>query len=482
MTRLFPGFAIMLCLAGCVTVGPDYVRPDTAVPKQWSAELGGSLTTERPDTETLASWWETLHDPVLTSLIHRAVEGNLDFRKARARVLEARARRGVAGADRFPSIDATASAGRNRSSQETGGGTTRNLYSAGFDSSWELDLFGGIKRSVEAAEGELQASEEDLRDVLVSLLAEVALNYVDVRSFQTRLSLAEANRDVQQQTYLLVQNRFNAGLTTHLDVEQARYNLEQTRAQIPTLQTGLEQAKNRIAVLLGEPPGSLKETLAERKAIPVAPVSVAVGVPADQLRRRPDVRSAERRLAAQTANVGVATADLYPNFSLTGSIGLEALSSGNLISSGSRTYGIRLPISWNVFDAGRIRENINVQNALEEQARIQYHTVILTALEDVENAMVAYANEQARQESLLQASQAAQRAVNLSQDQYDAGLTDFQNVLNAERSLFSLQDQLAESQGKVTSGLISLYKALGGGWTTLAPETESSFYRSGEIR
>ncbi len=461
---------LLLLFAGCTTVGPDYVPPEVSAPAGWTAKLEGGLTAEQIDPQRLAHWWTTLNDPILSSLIEQAVAGNLDVKEARARVREARARRGISQADRFPTIEATGSASKNRSSEETGGGGTRELYAAGFDASWELDLFGGIRRSVEVAEAELQASEEDLRDVLVTLLAEVALNYIEVRSFQTRLSIAEANLDAQEETHNLTQWRFQAGLTTQLDVEQAKYNLEQTRSQIPALETGLEQARNRLAVLLGQQPGFLKDALAEPKAIPVTALEVAVGVPADVLRRRPDVRQAERQLAAQTAQVGVATADLYPKLSLIGSIGLEALSLGNLFSSGARTSAIGSNIGWTIFDTGRIRQNIKVQTALQEQALFQYEAAVLTALEEVENALVAYADEQVRRRSLVEASQAARRAVELAQTQYSSGLIDFQVVLDAQRSLLSLQDQLASSDAEVTSNLITLYKVLGGGWTSLVPK------------
>jgi len=334
-------------------------------------------------------------------------------------------------------------------------------------------VFGGEKRAVEAAGAELQASEEDLRDVLVSLLAEVALNYVELRSFQTRLSVAEANLDAQKKTYNITRWRRQAGLTTQLDVEQAKYSLEQTRAQIPGLETGIAQAKNRLAVLIGQHPGSLRDALAKRKPIPVAPLEVAVGVPADILRRRPDVRRAERRLAAQTAQIGVATADLYPRFSLFGSIGLEALSLGNLFSLGSRTHGMGATVAWPLFDAGAIRSNIEVQSALQEQALIRYEAAVLTALEDVENALIAYAKEQHRRQSLIEATGAARRAADLAQKQYSSGLIGFGDVLIAQRSLLSLQDQLAVSEGDVTSNLIALYKSLGGGWKSLMPDNSN---------
>lgn len=474
VAKLFPGLVILgLLFAGCTAVGPDYVPPDISTPQEWSASLAGGLSAEVMDPQKMANWWTTLQDPALTSLIERAVAGNLDLRQAQARVREARARRGIVGADRFPTINARGSATEARSSEATGSGLESNLYDAGFDANWELDLFGGVRRAVEASEAELAASHEDLRDVMVSLLAEVGLNYVELRSFQTRLSIAKANQKAQEETYGITQVRSESGLTSELDVEQARYNLEQTRSQIPPLQSGLEQAGNRLAVLLGRNPGTLKDELIQAEPIPVTPLEVAVGVPAEVLRRRPDVRRAERELVAQTALVGVATAELYPKFTLTGSIGLEALSSGNLFSAGSRTYTIGPSFFWNVFDSGRIRQNIEVQNALQEQALLSYEASVLTALEDVENALISYADEQVRRQSLVEASLAAGRAVKLAGDQYISGLTDFQNVLDAQRALLSLQDLLAQSEGEVTSNLIRLYKALGGGWTSQVPALEN---------
>jgi NodT family efflux transporter outer membrane factor (OMF) lipoprotein len=464
--------SLFLFISACAAVGPDYSPPDTSAPDGWQTKLVGGLTARQIDDQTLAKWWTVLKDPILSRLAERAVAGNLSLKEARARVREARARRAISGADQFPTLDATGSASRSRSSEDTGGGRTLELYQLGFDASWEVDLFGGVHRAVEAAEADLQAAGEALRDVLVSLLAEVALNYIDVRSFQARLSIAESNLEAQEETCNIVQWRFQAGLTTQLDVEQATYNLEQTRSQLPPLRVGLEQAKNRLAVLLGERPGSLNSELEEPEPVPITPPEVAVSVPAEVLRRRPDVRKAERELAAQTARIGVATADLYPKFSLIGSIGLEALSTGKLLETDSRTYNIGPRFTWPIFDAGAITSNIEVQEAVQEQKLIQYEAAVLTALEDVENALASYTREQLRRQSLIMASQAARRAVEIAQDQYSAGLIDFQVVLEAQRSLFSLQDQLAQSESEVISNLIALYKALGGGWTSLASRPE----------
>jgi multidrug efflux system outer membrane protein len=475
-TSCLPVVLAILILTGCATVGPDYVPPKKSVSKNWHTQLKGGLSTEEMDPQTLAAWWTTLNDSELSSLIDRAVSGNLDLKKALARVREVRARRGVAKADLFPTLDATGSATWSRSNRailtnlDTGTGKTSADYAASFDAGWELDIFGGVRRSVEAAEADLRASQEDLRDVLVSLLAEVALNYVEARTFQARLAFAEANLEAQNETCQLTLWRYQAGLSDELAVQQARYNLENTRSQIPTLRTGLEEALNRIAVLLGEQPGKVHEELEKKMPVPVTPLKVAVGVPAGVLRRRPDIRRAERQLAAQTARIGVATADLYPKFTLNGSIGLETLSLRNLSSSGTWTLSGGPQITWAIFKAGAIRQKIEVQSALQEQYLIVYEAAVLSALEEVENALVAYAEEQQRRQSLSQATQAAQKAVELAQHKYQAGLTDFSNVLDAERSLLSFQDQLAQSDGTVTSNLVRLYKALGGGWISLAPD------------
>jgi NodT family efflux transporter outer membrane factor (OMF) lipoprotein len=274
------------------------------------------------------------------------------------------------------------------------------------------------------------------------------------------------------ETWQITRWRHEAGLTTQLDEDQARLNLEQTRSQLPALQTGLEQAKNRLAVLLGRKPGELAE-LETQGTIPHIPAEVAVGIPADTLRSRPDLRRAERQLAEATAQVGVATAALYPNFTLSGTLGLQALSSGNLLQASARMFSVAANAGWMLFDAGRIRQNIEVQNALQEQALISYESAVLVALRDVENALIAYAEEQNRRVALNNAVQAAQSAAGLAASQYAAGLIDFQTVLDTQRSLLNLQDQLSQSEAAVTSNLARLYKTLGGGWTTESPGEKS---------
>ncbi|MFH1984464.1 MAG: efflux transporter outer membrane subunit [Pseudomonadota bacterium] len=475
MRRIFwIGNLILLSVlvSGCASVGPDYTPPSIDAPEHWHTDLKDGLTPQPSDPAVLAGWWRTLDDPLLSALMARAVKGNLDLREARARVREARARRGISEAAFYPSVDATGSVSKGRSSENSGSGKESTLYSAGFDAGWELDVFGGTRRTVEAAQAGLEASDADLSDVLVSLLAEVARNYIDVRTYQARLRVAEANISAQEASLNLTQSRFEAGLSDELGVQQARYNLENTRALLPTLRTGLYAAQNRLSVLLGERPGSVVAELTPDHGIPVPPISVAVGIPADTLRRRPDIRRAERRLAAQTAQIGVATADLYPRFRLPGAIGLESLSADTWLNSSSLFWRIAPGVTWNIFDAGAVRQNIEVQGALQEQALARYEAALLTATEEVENALKAYAEEQLRRDALIAAIDAAGKSVQLSEAQYKAGLTDFSNVLIAQRSLLAFQDNLAVSEGTVTANLVRLYKALGGGWQPLAAEND----------
>ena len=467
-----PALFATLILTGCTTVGPDYVRPDTSLSTTWHSELKGGLIGGEMDPQTIAAWWFTLNDPELSNLIDRAALGNLDLKKARARVREARARRGIARASLFPALNVAGSAKRTYSSKDSEQdktSETSDLYTTSFDAGWEIDIFGGVRRSVEAAEADIGASQEDLRDVLVSLLAEVAVNYLDLRTFQSRLAIAENNLEAQNETYQLTLWRYQAGLSDELSVQQAQYNLENTRAQLPTMRIGKEEALNSIAVLLGEQPGKL-HSLLQRVSMPVIPLKLAVGVPADVLRNRPDVRRAERELAAQSARIGVATADLYPKLTLSGSIGIETLSVSTLPTSQTSSLNFGPGITWAIFKAGAVRQNIEVQSALHEQALIKYETAILSALQNVENTLVAYAEEQNRRDDLQKAVQAAQKAAEFAKYKYQGGLTDFNNVLEAQRSLLSFQDQLAQSNGTVTSNLIRLYKALGGGWASITPD------------
>ncbi|MDY0267817.1 efflux transporter outer membrane subunit [Trichloromonas sp.] len=468
-TGIFLPTLAWLWLAGCAAVGPDYRAPESKVPEHWHATLGNGVTPAA-HPEALAEWWRAFDDPLLTELVKQAVAGNLDLRRAQSRLRQARAERGGKQADLAPTVDATSSFSRARTSDS---GALNNLYQLGLDAGWEVDLFGGRRRAVEAADAGVASGEADLDDVLVSLLGDVALDYLDLRTYQARIEVVEKNLASLSETFAIVRWRAEAGQIGHLDVEQARANLEQTRSQLPDLKTSLIQAENALAVLLGVPPGSLNNLLAETRPIPNPPAEVAVGVPAETLRQRPDIRKAERELAAQTATVGVATAELYPKFNLSGSIGLDALSSGKFFTASNRTWRIAPGISWNLFDADRIRQNIAIQSELQEQALLTYQATVLGALREVENALTAYADEQKRHALLDLATQAAERAAELASMQYQAGLIDYLTVLETERSQLSLQQQLAESQGQVMINLVRLYKVLGGGWNALPANAAS---------
>lgn len=456
-------------LSGCVAVGPDYLPPDPKLPAHWSRlDRGAAPVSSAQTPDDLSQWWRSLDDPLLVALVDEALRTSPDLRTAQARVRAARARRAVAGAARFPSLDASGSARRSDSSEQVATGSTRDFFSAGFDAAWELDVFGGVRRGVEAAAADLEASRADLANTRVSLAAEVALNYVEVRALQIRLAIARANLTSQSETLQLTDWRAQAGLVSGQDAEQARSNREQTRAQIPSLETSLAEAEHRLDILLGAAPGTLNPRLAAGGGLPPLPAQVAVGIPADTLRQRPDVRAAERVLAAETARVGVAQAARFPSFTLSGSIGLEALTLGGLRDSGtvsSLVAGVTAPI----FDAGRRRAQVDVQDAVREQARVAYERVVLTALQEVENALVALARNRERSEALGNAVNAGRNAAALARQRYGAGLIDFQSVLDTERSVLALEDSLASTRADGVLALIRLYKALGGGWSAPAP-------------
>ena len=470
--------AALSLLAAC-TVGPDYEPPDltTTVPDQWHTAVETEMTA---DTTDLELWWLTFNDPLLTDLIRRAEFGNLDLQAAVGRVAEARAIRGIAngrywpdiilgGAYSYQKLSENGLQGAQAGQPGDPGGTELlkepfESWSAGLSMSWEIDLFGRIRRTVEASDAQLQASVEDYRDVLVTLYAEVGGAYVDARTFQTRLDFAEQNVESQRNSLELTRDRFNAGLTSALDVAQAEQNLAQTESTIPSLEIGLEAGLNRLAVLLGEAPGTLHEELQAYSGLPEPDDKVAYGIPADLLRRRPDIRQSERLLASQTARIGIATADLYPTLSLGGSIGLEALDFENLAEGSSLFWSLVPQISWPIFTGGKIQNRIRAEEARTQQALAAYEQTVLHALEEVQNSLVAYGQEKQRKDRLLEAVRASQRAVDLVQTQYVSGLTNFQNFLDAQRSLFRQQDELAESAGQVVNNLITLNRSLGGGW------------------
>jgi len=464
---------LALTATGGCAVGPNYQRPATSAPAQWSEPLTGSETNA---PVAVAAWWKTFHDSELDTLIGRAVASNLDLQIAQARVREARAQYGIAAADLWPTVDGAGSYARTRQSQHQPllGSLSipstvpyqDNVYQAGFDASWEIDVFGGRRRATEAARAGVEKAEFGRRDTLVTLLGEVARNYIAVRGDQQRLAIARENIAAQAQALAITQKRFAKGLTSDLDVEQAGALLATTTAEVPTLETDLRAAMHRLGVLLGQPPGALLAELSTPAPLPVTPPEVPVGLPADLLLRRPDVQRAERELAAATANIGVAKADLFPKFFLTGTAGFQSIDASDWFAGGSSFWSIGPTVQWRIFDAGRIRANIRVQNARQEAALAAYEQTVLTAFEDVENGLVGYANEQTRRRSLTVAVTASQKALDLANKLYANGLADFLQVLEAERSLYQAQDALAVSDRTVSADLIALYKSLGGGWET----------------
>lgn len=455
--------------AACTAVGPDYVRPDLIVEAAWQTEAE-TLQSDGADESLLASWWETFEDPVLNSLMDRAVAGNLNLQSALSTVRQARISRGISDADRYPSVNASGSVRRSYQNDMSGDFTGSTSYGLGLDASWELDIFGGVRRSLEASDAQLAATEESCRDVLVSLLAEVALDYVELRAYQARLQVAEANLASQEETWQITKWRHQAGLATALDVELATSNLEQTRSNIPSLKAGIRQTLNALSVLVGMAPGKLASELETYQPIPQVPETISMGIPADLLRRRPDLRKAERELAAQSAQIGVAKSKLYPSISLSGSIGLDALSAGDLLESDSLGLGLGSVVSWPVYKAGAILRNIELQYEIQEQNLIGYQQALLNALADVENGLTSISSEKDSRASLVAACRAAESAVEMSKAQYSSGLVDFTTVLDSERTLLSLQNQVTQSDAQMIKNIITLYKALGGGWENNSTE------------
>jgi NodT family efflux transporter outer membrane factor (OMF) lipoprotein len=465
---------LLLLAAGC-TVGTNYRKPDLPVPAAWKAPRDGGVDARSAD---LARWWKSFDDPLLDSLVVRAIESNLDLRIAEARIREARALRAFAAGGAWPAVDVSGSYTRSRSSENafpaesqggggasgSFGGEARSLYRAGFDASWEIDVFGGVRRTVEAADASVEASVEGRRDALVILLGDVAANYIDLRGFQRRLDVGRANLKAQQETLYLTKIRFDAGLSSDLDVARAEAQAQSTASQIPALESGLIRAAHGLDVLLGLEPGSLWSELSKEAPIPALPSEVLVGVPSDLLRRRPDIRRAERQLAAATAQTGAAMADLFPRFFLIGTAGLQSAGASDWFTAGSRFWSIGPSVRWPLFDAGRIRANIEVRSAQQEQALAQYEKSILGALADVENALIAYAKEQARHRALVSAVSSNRRALEMANELYLRGLSEFLNVLDAQRALIVSESALTESEAAMASNLVALYKALGGGW------------------
>lgn len=456
-------------LGGCSSlpsVGPDYHPPSLAMPERWQTDQSDPVSP----SIRLAEWWRQFSDADLNRLIDRALADSLDLKLAQARIRQARASRDGAVGDAFPTLSGSLGASRSRSAKATSTAATgqtqkvRTLWDAGFDASWELDIFGGTRRAIEAAEADLAATRADADDTRVTLVAEVAQTYVDLRGYQHRLAIARENLASQGETLQITEWRFQAGLTSSSDVEQARANLEQTRAGVPDLEVGVAEAANRLGVLLGRHPGSLPAELAGPRPLAAVPSSVASGIPADILRQRPDLIAAERNLAAETARVGQQLAQRFPSLSLSGSFGWQAYSFGALGGAGTLTRALSGTLAATLFDGGRLRSAVAIQDAIQEQALISYESSVLVALEEVENALAAYAFARERIDARQAAARAARNAAQLSRGLYESGLADFQKVLDTDRTLLTAEDSLAVAETAQLTSLIKLYKALGGGW------------------
>ncbi|HSZ54675.1 MAG TPA: efflux transporter outer membrane subunit [Tepidisphaeraceae bacterium] len=485
IVKTLSAILISATMGGCM-VGPDYHPPEMHVPSRFSAATQPAATepsATQPATQPAAQidlrrWWDTFDDPKLNELIGRGLNSNLDVQLAQARVLEARAQVQFNVANLLPMVNGTASYTRSQASKNavafSGPGTAQatsgfafgrtNLYQAGFDAGWELDVFGGTRRAIEAAQGTLEAQVEARRNALVTLLSEIARDYINLRGFQHELAIVQNNVVSQRDTLNLTRSKFEAGIATDLDVAQIEALVASTESQIPTLQTQIAQSIHQLAVLLDEPIEKMEQELSPPAPLPAGPPVVPAGLPSELIRRRPDVREAERQLAAASANIGVAVSDLFPKFNLTGSLGLESLSLKKFADGGSGTWSFGPSVSWKIFSAGQVQANIHVQDARAQEAYIQYRQAVIQSLADVEDALVAYDKEQTRLQALRRSVAANRRAVSLARQLNTAGVVDFLNVLTSEQSLYVAEDQLAVSEQTVSTDLIALYKALGGGW------------------
>ncbi len=449
-------------------VGPNYAPPAAPVAPAW-VDAGDRrlITTQSFD----CNWWAAFRDPTLDVLIDTGYRDNLDLKIAGTRILEARAERNVAVGNLFPQSQtavadyAHAQVSRNLTLPLP---RTVDIWATGLNASWELDFWGRYRRSVEAGNAEVDSSVEGYRDVLVMLLSEVATEYVQVRTFEQRLAFGRRNVEIQRGSLKLAEERFKRGVATELDERQARANLSQTESLLPALETGRRQASHRLAVLMGQPATDLARQFVPA-GIPKAPAALAVGVPADLLRRRPDVRRAERELAAESARVGIAEADFYPRVTLNGFLGYAAKDLRDLIEPKSATGFIIPTVQWNILDYGRLVNNVRAEDARFRRAAFQYQQTVLTASQEVEDALAGFL--QAQQQALHLRDDVLQlsRAVELSSDQFQGGLADFNRVFQTQTALVNAQDQLAVAEGEIDLNLIRAYRALGGGWECFFP-------------
>jgi NodT family efflux transporter outer membrane factor (OMF) lipoprotein len=475
---LIRGFAVamiaVLAASGChfrewaqngFKVGPNYYRPPAAVAENWIDYRDGRVKSQATD---LSEWWHVFQDPILDGLVEEAYQQNLDLRAAGTRILQARAIRGIAVGTLFPQQQAATFDERNVKLSEM---TANPPHAAWFEdnatalaATWELDLWGKFRRGIEAADAVLDSSIENYDDVLVVLLSDVATNYVTYRTFEQRLLYARKNVEIQTAAYQLAKDKHEAGATTERDVQQAKQILEQTKALIPQLEIGLRQATNRLCVLLGVPPTDLAQRLGNG-AIPRVSPEVAIGIPADLIRRRPDVRRAERLAAAQSARIGVAEADLYPHISLVGTIGLEAENFGALFHTPKSLIGQFGPsFHWDILNYGRILNNVRLQDAQFQELAFTYQQLVLTAGREVEDSVIAFLKNQEQTERFADSVKAAERTVEITNEQYRQGAVDFTPLFLFQSQLAQQQDALAASQGDIVLSLIQIYRSLGGGW------------------
>ena len=450
---------LALLLQGCAHRAPVASEsPGAALPVAWNAPLPAGVAV-LPQADDLARWWERFGDPQLSALVAQALQAHPSALSAQAALRQARAQASVQAAGMLPDVSLSGSAQRSRS-----GGQTGNSFQVGLDAGWEPDLFGRLDAGVQASEADARAAQASLEQVHVSLSAEVALQYIALRSLQQRLAIAQRNLETQQQTLQITDWRVQAGLATSLVAEQARAAAEQTAAQVPQLQANLAQARHALAVLTGQAPAALDAALAAPQAVPQPSQALALDIPADTLRQRPDVRVAQERVQAALARVSQADAARYPSLRLSGSLGLRALTLGAMGDSASLVHSLLGSVAVPLFDGGATQAQVQVQQAALEQARQAYQLAVLTALKEVEDALVALQGEAARLAHLQQATQAAGNAALLAQQRYASGLIDFASVLETQRTQLATQDALATSQANLGSNHVRLFKALGGGW------------------
>ena len=456
---------LFLFLAGCIKLGPDFVKPNAPLDEKWIDADNPQVKTEPAEK---IDWWSVFSDPVLNSLVETGYRQNLDLQIAGIRILESRARLGIAVGSQYPQQqDLFGGYSREQLSDNTA--ITRieegfDLWSTGFDAAWEVDIWGRFRRGVESASADLGTSIANYDDILVSLVSEIASTYVQIRTFERRLEVARDNVVLQQGSLEIADARFQGGAVTELDVSQATALLRDTQSTIPPLQASLDQARNALSILLGRPPGEVRKVLSNRKPIPTAPADVAVGIPAELLRRRPDIRSAELQAAAQSAQIGVARADLFPAFALVGTIAFEAEDAAKLFYGSSLAASIGPSFRWPILNYGRLKDNVRVQDARFQELIVTYQDTVLRAQRDVEDALAAFLRSQEQVRFLSESVAASRRSVDLALIQYREGQSDYQRVLDTQKTLVERQDSLITSKGDVPRNLIAVYKALGGGW------------------